>query len=72
MQQIIKKLRSFHLIATVMLATVLFVGCNNNEPKTADPGTAAPATEKTPDIKAPDTLPKIDTSATSRPETIKN
>lgn len=72
MQQIIKKLSPLHLIATVMLAMILFVGCNNGETKTEEPSTAAPAVEKAPETKAPDTMPKIDTSATSRPEPIKN
>ena len=69
MQQIIKKFSPIHLAATILLAAVLFIGCNSGESeKAAEP---APVENVTP-TPAPDTLPTVDSGATTRPETIKN
>lgn len=69
MQTITKKNHLLHLIAIIVFASVLFIGCNNGEEKAAE--TPAPVENAT-EVKPVDSLPPIDTNATSRPETKEN
>ncbi|MEO5891908.1 MAG: hypothetical protein ABIQ31_16790 [Ferruginibacter sp.] len=70
MQQIVKKYRPFKWMIPTLLAAFIFLGCSNDAPKTEDPKAATVAPADT--LKAiTDTLPVIDTTATSRPETRK-
>lgn len=73
MQQIIKKFQPLLWISVVMLTMLLAYGCTGDTEKTEEPATEmAPATmDTTPAAVAPDSLPKLDTSASSRPEGIK-
>lgn len=66
MQQIIKKFHPYSwMMAIIIFATVLIVGCNNESGKTEEIKVeAAPVEPKA----APDSLPPIDTLATPRPE----
>ena len=64
MQTITKKIQPLHLIAIIVFASVLFIGCNNGEEKTDD----APAPVENTMDKVTDSLPPIDTTATPRPE----
>lgn len=73
MQQIIKKFPPLLWISVVMLTMMLAYGCSGDTAKTEEPATQmAPATvDTTPAVIAPDSLPKLDTSAKQRPEGIK-
>ena len=70
MQQIIKKFQPLLWITVIMFSVVFATGCGGDTQKTETPATeeVAPANVDTP---ATDSLPKLDTSATSRPEGIK-
>jgi hypothetical protein len=75
MQQIQKANRPLQYIICMLLSTLLFLGCNNDAAKTDEektdsttPAMTAPADT----LMAPaDTLPPLDTTATTRPETRK-
>jgi len=72
MQQIIKKFTPVHLAATILLAAVLFIGCNSGDSATEEKAAEPAPVENVTPTPAPDTLPTVDSGATTRPETIKN
>ncbi|MEO6141207.1 MAG: hypothetical protein ABIP22_10390 [Ginsengibacter sp.] len=67
MQQIIKKFQPLLWISVVMLTMMLAYGCSGDTAKTEEPATI----DTTPATVAPDSLPKLDSSAKQRPEGIK-
>jgi hypothetical protein len=65
MQQIIKTYRPLRWMIAVMTATILFCACSSGETKKEEQKTEdAPATVAPPT----DTLPPVDSNASTRPE----
>jgi hypothetical protein len=72
MQLNIKKFNPFRWAITLLLATVLFIGCNSSETKVEEKAAEPAAVEAPAEQKATtDTMPVIDTTANSRPDPIK-
>lgn len=77
MQQIIKKFHPLVLITAIIFSVILASGCSGDSTKTEEPKMeTAPvdtSSAKTDSVKpvSTDSLPALDTSASSRPEGIK-
>lgn len=71
MQQITKTYRPFQWMIAAMTATILFCACSSGETKTEEQK-EAPATETVAPPATTDTMPPVDSSASTRPEVRKN